>query len=220
MAASVQLMHLLLPPITLTPQMVRRRVGIASVDESMWTSLFSSCTEHTYLDTSSVPPQWSVTIASTRCSGSPVVLPSHICDAPAPGPRVALSPGQGQAQEGQQAATIWRPPERPTPVSNSLGPLKRSGGGRKSPPGGRYHSQHHGPRRPPHRPPAVPAALTPPPLKPPPAANYTCHGHCPTWSLPLSPSCALLGPWPSPMRCEKRPLVCPGLSITFSPPFP
>ena len=56
MSASVQLTHLLLTPITLTPIMVKRRVGVASVDESVWASLFSSCTERTYLDTASVPP--------------------------------------------------------------------------------------------------------------------------------------------------------------------
>ena len=66
MAASVQLTHLLLTPITLTPQMIRRRFGIATVDESVWAPLFSSSVDCTYLDTSTVPPQWAVTLASTR----------------------------------------------------------------------------------------------------------------------------------------------------------
>ena len=84
MAASVQLTHLLLTPITLTPQMIRRRVGIATVDESVWASLFTSNADRTYLDTSTVPPQWSVTLASTRRDGSPIALSSDICDASAP----------------------------------------------------------------------------------------------------------------------------------------
>ena len=57
MAASVQLTHLLLTPITLTTQMIRRRVGIATVDESVWASFFTSSADRTYLDTSTVPPQ-------------------------------------------------------------------------------------------------------------------------------------------------------------------
>ena len=68
------------------PQMVRRRVGIASVDESVWASLFTSSADRTYLDTGTVSPQWSVTLASTRRGGSSVVLSSDVCDASAPTP--------------------------------------------------------------------------------------------------------------------------------------
>ena len=81
MAASVQLTHLLLTPINLTPHMMRRRVGIACIDESVWASLFTSSADRTYLDTSTVPPQWSVTLASTQRDGSPVVMSSDVCDA-------------------------------------------------------------------------------------------------------------------------------------------
>ena len=65
MAASVQLTHLLLTPIALTPHMIHRRVGVATIDESVRASLFTSSADRTYLDTSTVPPQWSVTLAST-----------------------------------------------------------------------------------------------------------------------------------------------------------
>ena len=91
MATSVQLTHLLLMPITLTPQMIRRRVGIASVDESVWASLFNSGAHRTYLHTSTVPPQWSFTLASTRRDGSPIVLSSDVCNAS------ALAPAPTQA---------------------------------------------------------------------------------------------------------------------------
>ena len=96
MAASVQLTHLLLTPITLTPQMIRRRVGIATVDESVWASLFTSSADRTYLDTSTVPPQWSVTLASTRRDGSPIERSSDVCDASAP----AVTPTQTAPRDG------------------------------------------------------------------------------------------------------------------------
>ena len=119
MAASVQLTHLLLTPITLTPRMIRRCVGIATVDESVWASLFTSSADRTYLDTSTVPPQWSVTLASTRRDGSPIVLSSDVCDAsaPAPAPTQAAPrdrpkkdtkrPRSGDHQDAHQA----RPPQ-------------------------------------------------------------------------------------------------------------
>ena len=96
MAASVQLTHLLLTPITLTPQMIRRCVGIATVDESVWASLFTSSANRTYLDTSAVPPQWSVTLASTRRNGSPIERSSDVCDASAP----AVTPTQTAPRDG------------------------------------------------------------------------------------------------------------------------
>ena len=129
MAASVHLTHLLLTPITLTPQMIRRRVGIATVDESVWASLFTSAADRTYLDTSTVLPQWSVTLASTRRDGSPIERSSDVCDASVPAvtpiqtaPRDrpkkdAKRPRQGDHQDTHRA----RPP--------AVGPLKRGGGG-------------------------------------------------------------------------------------------
>ena len=128
MAASVQLTHLLLTPITLTPQMIRRHVGIARVDESVWASLFTSSADRTYLDTSTVPPQWSVTLASTRRDGSPVERSSDVCDASAPAvtptqaaPRDRLKkdakrPRQGDHQDAHRA----RPPPPWDPSSAAV----------------------------------------------------------------------------------------------------
>ena len=84
---------------------MKRRVGIASVDESVWSSLFSSCTERTYLDTASVPPRWSVTIASTRPDGSPVNLTSDACDASAMAPPAPSAAPKDKAKRGNK-----RPP--------------------------------------------------------------------------------------------------------------
>ena len=91
MSASAQLTHLLLTPIAITPQMVKRCIGGVCVDESVWASLFSLSTERTYQGISSGPLRWSVTIASTRLDGSPLALTSDACNASAlphttPGP--------------------------------------------------------------------------------------------------------------------------------------
>ena len=114
--------------------MIRRRVGIASVDESVWASLFTSTADRTYLDASAVPPQWSVTLASTQRDGSPVVLSSDVRDASAtaPSPSQALPrdkpkkdnkrPHQGDPLDAHRA--------RPPPP---VGPHER--GGRGHPPG-------------------------------------------------------------------------------------
>ena len=98
--------------------MIRRRVSIATVDESVCASLFTSSADRTYLDTTTVPPKWSVTLASTRRDGSSIKRPSDVCDASAPAvaptqaaPRDRLKkdakrPRQGDHQDTHQA----RPP--------------------------------------------------------------------------------------------------------------
>ena len=127
MSASVQLTHLLVTPITLTPIMVKRRVGVASVDESVWASLFSSCTERTYLDTASVPPRWSVTIASTRPDGSPVTLTSDACDASSMAPPAPSAAPRDKAKRGNKRPPLGElpdarrpPPQRWDPSSDSV----------------------------------------------------------------------------------------------------
>ena len=95
MAISVQLTHLLLTPITLTPHMIRRRVGIATVDESVQASLFTSGADRTYLDMSTVPPQWSVTLASTLRDGCPIKRSSDVRDVSGP----AVAPTQAASRD-------------------------------------------------------------------------------------------------------------------------
>ena len=82
--------------------MVRRRVGVASVNESVWASLFYSCTERTYLDTSTVPPQWFVTIANTQRDSSRVYLTSDICYTSSASPTLASAPAKKKAERNNK----------------------------------------------------------------------------------------------------------------------